>query len=52
VAVAAASRGRGPGVGPYAEAVARWEHVLGRPAPAPTQPGTHGRAVLAPPFVE
>jgi len=40
------------GWGPYAEAVARWEHLLGRPAPAPTQPGTHGRPVLAPRFVE
>ncbi len=38
--------------GPYAGAVTRWERLLGRPAPAPTQPGTHGRPVLAPPFVE
>ena len=38
--------------GPYSEAVARWEHLLGRPAPAPTQPGRHGKPVLAPPFVE
>jgi hypothetical protein len=38
--------------GPYAEAVARWEQVLGRPAPTPTQPGTHGKPVLAPVFVE
>jgi DNA (cytosine-5)-methyltransferase 1 len=42
----------GWGWGPYAEAVARWEQLLGRPAPAPTQPGTHGRPVLAPVFVE
>jgi DNA (cytosine-5)-methyltransferase 1 len=38
--------------GVYASAIHRWEHVLGRPAPAPTQPGRHGRPVLAPPFVE
>ncbi|SCF19465.1 hypothetical protein GA0070563_10688 [Micromonospora carbonacea] len=38
--------------GVYAEAVARWEVLLGRPAPEPTQPGQHGRPVLAPPFVE
>ncbi len=38
--------------GPYAEAVTRWEHLLGRPAPAPTQTGRHGKPVLAPPFVE
>jgi DNA (cytosine-5)-methyltransferase 1 len=30
----------------------RWEQVLGRPTPFPTQPGTHGRPVLAPAFVE
>jgi len=38
--------------GPYAEAVARWEYLVGRAAPAPTQPGIHGKPVLAPPFVE
>lgn len=38
--------------GDYAPAVRRWETVLGRPAPFPTQPGTHGRPVLAPAFVE
>jgi len=32
--------------------VARWEQVLGRPAPAPTQTGRHGRPVLSPSFVE
>lgn len=26
--------------------------ILGRPTPHPTQPGRHGRPVLAPPFVE
>lgn len=38
--------------GDYSVAVRRWEQVLGRPAPFPTQPGTHGRPVLAPAFVE
>jgi hypothetical protein len=38
--------------GKYAAAVARWEHLLGRPVPEPTQPGRHDRPVLAPPFVE
>lgn len=38
--------------GVYALAVARWEVLLGRPVPEPTQPGKHGQPVLAPPFVE
>ena len=38
--------------GVYAAAVARWELLLGRPVPEPTQIGTHGKPVLAPPFVE
>jgi hypothetical protein len=38
--------------GDYSPAVRRWERVLGRPAPFPTQPGRHGRPVLAPAFVE
>jgi DNA (cytosine-5)-methyltransferase 1 len=38
--------------GVYTGAVARWELHLGRPVPEPTQPGTHGRPVLAPVFVE
>jgi len=38
--------------GGYAAAVARWETLLGRPVPEPTQPGQHGKPVLAPPFVE
>jgi DNA (cytosine-5)-methyltransferase 1 len=38
--------------GGYAAAVARWELLIGRPVPEPTQPGTHGRPVLAPRFVE
>jgi hypothetical protein len=44
--------GSGHGWGPYAAAVARWESLLGRAAPPPTQPGQHGKPVLAPPFVE
>ncbi|WP_174492077.1 hypothetical protein [Amycolatopsis japonica] len=44
---------RGPvNWGEYAAAVHRWELITGRPAPYPTQPGRHGRPVLAPPFVE
>ncbi|MCP3785204.1 hypothetical protein [Micromonospora sp. A3M-1-15] len=38
--------------GVYAPAIARWELLTGRPVPAPTQPGQHGKPVLAPPFVE
>ncbi len=38
--------------GPYTAAITRWELLLGRPAPEPTQPGTHGKPVLAPRFVE
>ena len=38
--------------GPYAAAIARWEQVLGRPAPPPTEPGTNGRARLSPRLVE
>ncbi|MFB7899892.1 DNA cytosine methyltransferase [Streptomyces xiamenensis] len=38
--------------GPYAAAVARWEHVVGRPAPAPTEPGRSGNPRLSPRFVE
>ncbi|MER7276654.1 hypothetical protein ABT369_19640 [Dactylosporangium sp. NPDC000244] len=38
--------------GRFAAAVARWEHLIGRPAPPPSQPGRHGTPVLAPPFVE
>ncbi|MFS8104692.1 DNA cytosine methyltransferase [Lentzea alba] len=36
----------------YEAAIRRWEAVLGRPTPHPTQPGNHGRPVLAPAFVE
>jgi hypothetical protein len=38
--------------GVYAAAVARWELLMGRPVPDPTQPGIHGKPVLAPVFVE
>lgn len=38
--------------GVYAHAVRRWEHVLGRPAPSPTEPGKHGKLRLSAPFVE
>ncbi|MFI7492970.1 hypothetical protein ACIBXA_31820 [Micromonospora echinaurantiaca] len=38
--------------GIYATAIARWEVLTNRCVPAPTQPGQHGKPVLAPPFVE
>ena len=38
--------------GPYAAAVTRWEATLGRPAPAPTEPGSNGKPRLSPRFVE
>ena len=38
--------------GVYADAVARWETLLDRRAPEPTQTGQHGKPVLAPSFVE
>jgi len=38
--------------GVYGPAVQRWELILGRPAPAPTQTGTRGGRQLAPCFVE
>ena len=37
--------------GPYGPAITRWATVLGRPAPAPTQPGKTGPR-LSPRFVE
>ncbi|MDV7391980.1 hypothetical protein RZS08_11520, partial [Arthrospira platensis SPKY1] len=43
---------RAPDFGPYAAAVARWETVLGRPAPDPTEPGTNGQPRLSPAFVQ
>lgn len=38
--------------GPYTAAIHRWEQVLGRPAPSPTEPGKDGRPRLSPRFVE
>lgn len=39
--------------GDYAAAIRRWEHVLGRPAPDPTEPtGRDGAHRLSPRFVE
>ncbi len=38
--------------GEYAPAITRWEQVIGRPAPAPTQPGKTGKPQLSPIFVE
>ncbi|WP_051805335.1 DNA cytosine methyltransferase [Streptomyces sp. NRRL F-2747] len=36
----------------YGPAIRRWETVLGRPAPEPTEPGTKGNRRLSPAFVE
>ncbi|KMO96562.1 DNA cytosine methyltransferase [Streptomyces roseus] len=36
----------------YRPAIHRWETVLGRPAPEPTEPGTKGNRRLSPAFVE
>lgn len=51
---AAAAGDRDPHVdwGPYRLAIARWENILGRPAPHPTELGRHGRPVLSARFVE
>ena len=38
--------------GDYAAAIHRWEAVMGRPAPAPTEPGASGNPRLSPAFVE
>ena len=38
--------------GDYAPAIARWETVLGRPAPDPTEPGAKGNPRLSAAFVE
>src|SRR5690606_26028829 len=39
--------------GDYAPAITRWEAILGRPAPAPTEPtGRDGAHRLSPAFVE
>lgn len=37
--------------GDYGPAIARWAHVIGRPAPAPTESGRNGRPRLSPAFV-
>ena len=47
-----AVREMGTDFGPYAAAIARWEQVLGRAAPSPTEPGKDGRPRLSPAFVE
>ena len=36
----------------YGPAIRRWEHITGRPAPFPTEPGTRGNRRLSPAFVE
>lgn len=41
-----------PAWGDYEPAIRRWERVLGRPAPAPTEPGRTGKPRLSPAFVE
>ena len=48
------SRIESPDYGVYAPVIARWEQVLGRPAPAPTVPPTRegGRSRLSTRFVE
>ncbi|MEU7894190.1 DNA (cytosine-5-)-methyltransferase [Nonomuraea sp. NPDC049152] len=38
--------------GPYEPAIRRWEAILGRPAPNPTELGTRGQPRLAATFVE
>lgn len=38
--------------GDYAAAIHRWERILGRPAPEPTQTSTKGNPQLSPRFVE
>lgn len=38
--------------GPYTAAIRRWEHIIGRPAPSPTEPGQNDRPRLSPDFVE
>ena len=38
--------------GEYEPAIRRWEHVLGRPAPPPAEPGPGGRTRLSAAFAE
>lgn len=47
-----ASTGPGEPWGKFTPAIRRWEHALGRPAPAPTIVGQRGRDRLSPAFVE
>lgn len=44
--------GSGVDWGRYTSAIVRWERVLGRPAPAPTDLGAQGKPRLSPEFVE
>lgn len=44
--------GEVPDWGAYEPAIRRWERILGRSAPAPTQPGKRGGPQLSPLFVE
>ena len=50
-APSAAEEGHPGRFGPYGPAIVRWEHVVGRPAPDPTEPG-RSRPRLASRFVE
>jgi DNA (cytosine-5)-methyltransferase 1 len=36
----------------FGPAIRRWEHITGRPAPCPTEPGTRGNRRLSPLFTE
>lgn len=38
--------------GDYSQAITRWEHVIGRPAPEPTETGAKGNPRLSPKFCE
>ncbi len=46
------SRAVSTGWGRYAEAIARWERITGRPVPEPTEPGAKGQPRLSARFVE
>ena len=48
----AAEPGERPVWGDYGPAITRWEHLTGRPAPAPTETGRTGKPRLNPAFVE
>ena len=51
-AVGASENGRNQAWSDYAAAIARWERILGRPAPNPTKPGRTGNPRLNPQLVE